>query len=56
MPDAYEGVSIAVAMFESKESYVVNGKDPAQGEWFAKLRAVLRSDPDWEDGEYVGAT
>jgi quinol monooxygenase YgiN len=52
-PDTYTGVLIAVAMFESKESYESNGKDPAQGEWFAKLRAVLQSDPDWEDGEYM---
>ena len=54
-PDTYTGVLIAIAMFETNEAYESNGKDPAQGEWFAKLRAVLQSDPDWEDGEYMVA-
>jgi len=54
-PDTFTGVLIAIAMFESKESNVTNGKDPALGGWFAKWRAVLQSDPDWEDSEYIVA-
>ena len=44
---------IAVALFASKEAYQANGNDPAQGEWFGKLRALLSADPEWNDGEYV---
>lgn len=51
--DANPDEFIAIALFESKEDYQANGNDPAQGEWFGKLRAVLQSDPEWEDGEYV---
>ncbi len=44
---------IGIAVFESKELYLANGNDPAQGEWFGKVRALLQSDPVWEDGEYI---
>ncbi len=53
--DTFTGALIAIAMFESKGSNVANGKDPAQGGWFAKWRAVLQSDPDWAYGEYIVA-
>ena len=56
-PDADTGELIGVAVFEDKEAYIANGNDPEQDTWFRKLRALLQSDPTWEDGEYlVGGT
>ena len=52
-PDSNAGELIGVAVFESKDAYLSNGDDPEQGAWFRKLRALLQSDPSWEDGEYV---
>jgi len=52
-PDSDNGELIGVAVFESKEAYLANGNDPAQGDWFMKLRELLQSDPSWEDGEYL---
>ena len=52
-PDADTGELIGVAVFEDKEAYLANGNDPEQDAWFRKLRALLQSDPSWEDGEYV---
>ena len=51
--DADSSEFIGVAVFESKEAYLANGNDPAQGEWYSKLRALLTADPEWNDGEYV---
>ena len=52
-PDADMGDLIGVAVFEDKEAYLANGNAPEQDAWFRKLRALLESDPAWEDGEYV---
>ena len=52
-PDADKGELVAVAVFEDKEAYFANGNDPEQGAWYGKLRALLQSDPAWEDGEYL---
>ena len=52
-PDSNTGELIGVAVFEDKEAYLANGSDPEQDAWFRKLRALLQSDPSWEDGEYV---
>ena len=52
-PDSDTGELIGVAVFEDKEAYLANGNDPEQDAWFGKLRALLQSDPSWEDGEYV---
>ena len=43
---------LAVA-FEDKASYTANADDPEQHAWFMKVRELLESDPEWEDGEYV---
>ena len=52
-PDADTGELIGIAVFEDKETYLTNGHDPEQDTWFRKLRALLQSDPTWEDGEYL---
>ena len=39
--------------FADKESYEQNADDPGQDEWYQRLRAVLQSDPDWEDGDII---
>jgi hypothetical protein len=44
---------IAVAIFKDKQSYMANADDPAQDQWYQKMRALLAADPAWEDGEYV---
>ena len=55
-PDAGSGELIGVAIFQDKESYVANADNPAQREWFGKLRDALEVDPVWEDGEYVAGS
>ncbi len=52
-PDAGSDEMIGIAMFEDKASYVANGDDPEQHNWFMKMRELLAEDPAWEDGEYV---
>ena len=55
-PDSSSGEFIGVAIFQDKQSYVANADNPAQREWFGKLRDVLEADPEWEDGEYVAGS
>ena len=55
-PDASASELIGIAIFESKEAYVANADNAEQNEWYAKLRALLESDPVWEDGEYVAGS
>ena len=52
-PDAKSGELIGVAVFEDKASYLANGDDPEQHQWYLRLRELLEADPQWEDGEYV---
>jgi quinol monooxygenase YgiN len=47
------GDYIAVAIFKDKQAYMANADDPAQDEWYRKMRDLLTADPAWEDGEYV---
>lgn len=56
MPDEALGTVIAVAIFRDEASYRGNSDDPAQGEWYQGLRALLEEDPTWEDGEFVSQT
>ncbi len=52
-PDKESDVLVAVAIFSDKDSYRANADDPAQHEWYLRLRAFLDTDPEWEDGETV---
>jgi quinol monooxygenase YgiN len=42
-------------VFESKEAYRANAASPAQDASYRRLRALLASDPEWHDGEKIGA-
>ena len=55
-PDNRSGEMIGVAIFEDRESYAANADDPEQHAWFMKMRDLLESDPEWEDGEYVAGS
>lgn len=47
---------IIVAVFADKASYTANADSPAQGAWYQKFRALLDTDPVWEDGDIVQGT
>jgi len=55
-PDGAPGTVVAVAVCRDKASYQANSDDPAQSEWYQRLRALLEEDPSWEDGEFVSQT
>lgn len=42
-------------MFQDRESYHRNAKDPAQHERYLRYREFLDQDPEWHDGEIVHA-
>jgi hypothetical protein len=46
---------LGVAVFDSEESYAKNANDPAQDAWYRELRAMLDSDPEWNDGDVLVA-
>jgi hypothetical protein len=50
-----QGGMMGVAIFESKEKYQANASDPRQDEWYRKFRALLASDPEWNDGEVIAS-
>jgi hypothetical protein len=47
------GEFVGVAVFKDKASYVTNAQDPEQDKWYRKMRRLLQSDPEWNDGDYV---
>jgi hypothetical protein len=47
------GGMVGVAVFDSKEAYQANAEDPEQDRWYRRLRELLESDPEWNDGEVV---
>ena len=51
--DEFPGEYFGVAVFRDKESYLANARDPEQDKWYRQLRLLLRSDPEWNDGEYI---
>jgi hypothetical protein len=54
--DSVPGEFWGVAVFKDKKSYTANAKDPEQDKWYGQLRLLLRSDPEWNDGQYIFAT
>lgn len=42
-----------VAVFRDRESYTKNADDPAQDARYREFRALLESDPEWVDGDFV---
>ncbi len=55
-PDGLTRDLVGVAIFEDKATYEANADDPAQNEWYLKLRDLLEADPEWEDGEYLAGS
>jgi quinol monooxygenase YgiN len=53
--DANPNEHYLAVVFESKEAYEANAKDPAQNARYERLRALLTADPEWHDGEIVHA-
>ena len=47
------GELIGVAVFDSEASYRKNADDPEQDHWYRRLRELLESDPEWNDGEVL---
>lgn len=50
------GDLLSVAVFDDEATYRANATTPEQDEWYRRLREVLESDPEWEDGTYLVAT
>ena len=46
---------LGVTVFDSEENFRRNANDPAQHEWYLKMREYLEADPEWNDGEVVSA-
>ena len=42
-----------VAIFKDKATYVANAKSPEQDKEFRDLMQVLKTEPEWHDGEIV---
>lgn len=40
-------------VFDSRESYVANAETPEQHARYQKMRALLKDEPEWHDGELV---
>lgn len=48
--DRVPGQWFMLAVFDSEESYRRNAEDPEQHRQYLELRALLESDPEWNDG------
>ena len=55
-PEKIDDEVMIVAVFRDRDSYMRNADDPAQDARFREMRALLESDPEWMDGEFVGGT
>lgn len=49
------GELILAVRFEDKDSYVKNADSPEQNERYMQFRALLESDPEWTDGEWIAS-
>jgi heme-degrading monooxygenase HmoA len=45
------GEFLVLVLFDSKETYWKNAQSPEQDGRYRQLRALLATDPTWEDGE-----
>jgi quinol monooxygenase YgiN len=51
--DAQPDEFFMAAIFESKEAYVANARNPEQDARYRQLRELLVEDPEWHDGEII---
>lgn len=42
-----------VVAFADRQSYVANARDPEQHQRYLQMLEVLKSDPEWQDGEII---
>lgn len=53
LPDEDEDAVVAAVIFEDRKTYSDNAHDPATEQWYGRFRALLETDPEWTDGEWV---
>jgi quinol monooxygenase YgiN len=53
--DADPNVYYLAVVFASQEAYRANATSPEQDASYRQLRAMLESDPEWNDGEVVSS-
>lgn len=51
--DSDPSVHYMVVIFESKEAYLANANSPEQHARYEQFRAMLASEPEWNDGAIV---
>ncbi len=51
--DADPTVYYLAVVFASKAAYVANANSPEQDARYRQMRALLESDPEWNDGDVV---
>jgi hypothetical protein len=49
--DRVPGEVFMLAVFDTEENYRRNAADPEQHRQYLELRALLETDPEWNDGE-----
>jgi len=52
-PEKVDDEVMLVAIFRDRDSYMRNADDPGQDARYREMRALLESDPEWMDGEFV---
>jgi heme-degrading monooxygenase HmoA len=52
-PDGRPDERLMLVVFDSRESYLKNARDPEQDRWYRRMREALTADPQWTDGEIV---
>lgn len=53
LPDEDDQAVVAGVLFEDRTTYSANADDPATEERYGRFRALLESDPEWIDGDWV---
>jgi hypothetical protein len=43
-------------VFETREAYEANARDPAQSYWHRKLVSLLQEEPKWIDGDVLSSS
>jgi hypothetical protein len=43
-------------VFADKDAYVANAQSPEQDARYQAMRALMESDPEWNDGEVIHET
>ncbi len=49
----HPGEFMGIVLFDSEENYQKNASNPNQNQWYSKFRALLETDPEWNDGSVI---